>query len=436
MCPHLTYLGGIIIDNSTLEALQYMIDNGKIDLAQVQEEMEMKKREELLAMNPWSISAPKSDKWWRSYIPDETKPNKRRQIKKSSKKAVEDEIIAYWRQQSENPTIEEVFTEWDDRRLQLGKISKATHLRNRQTYDRHYKEFGKRRIKSISPEDIEEFLEEQIPKYEMTAKAFSNLKTITRGFLKRAKKRKLISFNVEELFQELDVSDTDFKKVIKEDYEEVFNDEEMSKMMKYLIENLDTLNLGILIMFVTGERIGEVVTLKHEDFSTNTINIRRTETRYRDDSGKYVCEVKDFPKSQAGVRTVVLPEDYEWITKEVKKQNPDGEYVFVKDGSRVTAQAMRMRLRRLCKNLGIYHKSPHKIRKTYGSILLDNNVDKRFVTGQMGQTDIMCTEEHYHRNRRSIDKKSRILSDIPEFQAKQKHPIPLQDACLPSCLPS
>ncbi|MDO4274290.1 MAG: hypothetical protein Q4D16_11520 [Eubacteriales bacterium] len=54
------------------------------------------------------------------------------------------------------------------------------------------------------------------------------------------------------------------------------------------------------IMFVRGIRIGEVVALKHEDFIANAFNIRRTETRYIDDSGKFVCDVADFPKSQAG----------------------------------------------------------------------------------------------------------------------------------------
>ena len=77
---------------------------------------------------------------------------------------------------------------------------------------------------------------------------------------------------------------------------------------------------------------------------------------------------------------------------------------------------MRMRLKRVCKKLNIYHKSPHKIRKTYGTILLDHNVDNRLIMEQMGHTDIACTENHYHRNRRSLDAKSQILSSIPEFK--------------------
>ena len=77
---------------------------------------------------------------------------------------------------------------------------------------------------------------------------------------------------------------------------------------------------------------------------------------------------------------------------------------------------MRARLWRICKKLGIYNKSPHKIRKTYGSILLDNHIDNKVIIDQMGHTDILCTEEHYHRNRKSIDVKSQLISSIPEFQ--------------------
>ncbi|MBP3468172.1 MAG: site-specific integrase, partial [Lachnospiraceae bacterium] len=206
---------------------------------------------------------------------------------------------------------------------------------------------------------------------------------------------------------------------IKEDYEEVFDDEEMGKMIDYLQKNLDVENIGILLMFVTGIRVGELVGLKHSDFKNNTFKIRRTETRYLGSEGKYVYDIKDFPKSEAGVRTVIVPTDYGWLCKKIKGLNPFGEYIFTnQSGKRLTTQAIRMRLKRLCKKLGIYHKSPHKIRKTYGSILLDNHIDNALITGQMGHTDIATTENHYHRNRKTLEKKTDILSKVPELQVK------------------
>ena len=397
------------------DILQFIISNGIIDINDVRNSIEVMKRKELLEKHPYKIWEGKDGKWY-TYLPDDKRGRVQRE--RNSQKEIEDIVVGYWKAQMENPTIQEIFNEWNDHRLELKKISNATHLRNRQIFNRHYGEFGQQKIKSITEEDFSEFLESQIPEHELTAKAFSNLKTITRGFLKRAKKRKLIYFNVEELFQELDTSEVDFKKVIKEDYEEVFDEEETDKMIGYLKDNPDMMNLGIMLMFVTGARIGEIVALKHSDFSGNTFKIRRTETRFSNPEGKYVCEVKEFPKSQAGVRTVIIPEDYAWITKAIKRQNPFGEFIFVKDGVRISTQAMRMRLKRVCKKLNIYHKSPHKIRKTYGTILLDNHIDNKLIMGQMGHTDIACTENHYHRNRKSIDQKSQIISSIPDFMAK------------------
>lgn len=190
----------------------------------------------------------------------------------------------------------------------------------------------------------------------------------------------------------------------------------MSLMLEYLSANPDMENLGILLMFVTGASVGEVVALKHEDFENNTFKIRRTETRYRDQDNKYVCDVKEFPKSQAGVRTAIIPEDFSWLVRAIQRQNPFGEYIFVKNGKRISTHAIRMRLKRICAKLNIYHKSPHKIRKTYGTILLDNHIDNKLIMGQMGHADILCTENHYHRNRRSINQKSQILSSTPEFK--------------------
>ncbi len=394
--------------------MQFIIQSGIINFDDVQNSMEAMKRKELLEKHPYKIWQGKDGKWY-TYLPDDKKG--RTLKKRTSQKAIEDDVISYLKTELENPTIIEVFHEWNDRRLELKKISDATHLRNKQVFNRHYKEFGKRRIKSVDADMIGEFLETQIPRHNLTAKAFSNLKTVTRGFLKRAKRRKLINFSVEELFQEIDISEADFKKVIKEDYEEVFSEEEMPVIMNYLEDNPDMMNLGILLMFVTGARIGEIVALKHSDFEGNNFKIRRTETRFTDAAGKYVHIVKEFPKSQAGVRTAIIPKDYEWLVRAVKLQNPFCEYIFMKDGERISTQAMRMRLKRICKKLGIFHKSPHKIRKTYGSILLDNHIDNKLIMEQMGHTDILCTEEHYHRNRKNLDKKSRIISEIPEFKA-------------------
>lgn len=403
----------ICLDFSNEEILKYAIQCGIINISTIQTEIEMNERKKYLEMHPYK-------KWkdnkgnWNTYLPDKVKGRVRK--KKKHEKDIDELIIEYWKEESENPTITEVFNEWNDRRLELKKISPSTHHRNKQCYKRHYSEFGLKKIKGLESDDIIDFLEEQIPKYNLTSKAFSNIKGITKGFLKRAKKRKLISWNIEEALYDLDVSDSDFKKVIREDYQEVFDEDEMPIVLNFLIENIDRRNMAIILMFVTGMRIGEVVSLRNENLEKDFIKVRCTETRYVDSDNHYIYDVKEYPKSDAGVRSVVIPNGYMWIYDMIKILNPFGEYVFVNEkGERLTTVAIRRRLERVCVNLNIYRKSPNKIRKTYGSILLDNNIDTRLVINQMGHSEISCTETHYHRNRRSIEKKKEIISEIPEF---------------------
>ena len=394
--------------------MKYAVANGMIDLSYVQEQIEMNRRKELLEKHPYKIWEGKDGKW-RTYIQD-NQNYERRMIKRNSLEAVEDVVVEHIKKEMDNPTIEEVFYEWNNRRAELGKISKPTQERNDQVFRRHYSDFGKKRIKSVTESDINDFMEEQISYHNLSAKAFSNLKGITKGLLKRAKKRNLTNISIDEIFADMDLTDTSFKKTIKEDNQEVFNDEEFKRAFDYLTSNLDTKNIGILLMFVSGVRVGELVALKHSDFEGNTFKVRRTETRVARGTGGYDYLIKEFPKSAAGVRTVVVPETYSWLLNKIKLCSPFGEYIFCdENGDRMTTNCIRRRVERMCTKLNLIRKSPHKIRKTYGSILLDNNIDRRFITSQMGHTDITTTENYYHRNRRSIEAKTEILNKVPEF---------------------
>lgn len=398
------------------ELLKYAIESGMIDLQHLQAEIDMKERRQYLNQHPYSIWQGKSDNKFYTYLPDDKK--KRILVKRNTEEEIQNVVINYWKEQELNPTLQEVFDEWNDRRLELKKIVPSTHERNQQVFRRHYKEVATKRIRSVTEDWIMDFLEQQIAIHKLTAKAFGNLKSITKGFFKRAKRRKLIDLSIEDVLNDMDLSDRDFHKVIKEDYEEVFSEEETDKMMEYLQSNLDVKNLGILLIFVTGLRVGELVALKHEDFNGNIIKIRRTEVRYTDGHGKNEYIIKEFPKTEAGVRSAIIPADFTWLADRLKLLNPFGEYIFTDNGKRLTTNTIRRRLTRTCKKLDIYAKSPHKIRKTYGSILIDNNLDARLITDLMGHTNISTTEQHYHRNRKTMIKKAQIIANIPEFQVK------------------
>lgn len=385
--------------------MKYAVEHGMIDMSSVLKEIEVAKRQELLKNYPYAIWQAKDGKWYSRVMEN----GKRKLKKRSTREEIEDIII---QSLNPSPTWQDVFEEWNEWRTNLKKISPATKLRYEKTFDKHFTDFGQWKVNETKPIDIINFLEEQIPKYQMTAKAFCNLKTIMRGMIRRAKKQGYCDYTV-DILNEVETSDKEFKRNYKEDYEEVFNVEEMSTIMKYLQNNLDSKNMAIMLMFVSGMRVGEVVALKHEDIGEGYVKVRRTETMYKVD-GKAVYDVKDTPKTEAGIRTVVLPIEYGWLLEKIKHISST-DWVFASDGRRMRVKMIQARLYRICDKLGIYRKSPHKIRKTYVSILLDNHVDQRTVIDQVGHSDISISERYYHRNRKSIEDKQDIFSKISEL---------------------
>ena len=390
------------------------IANGTIDMSVLDDIKKREEEKELLARHPYKIYL--SSEGWSVYLPDNTAKHKRKKVRRKNKSDVEKAIIDYQRSLIKNPTIREIFEEWNQNRLEIGKIAETTYMRNKQIFARHFKEFGERRIADIQPEEIADFLEKEISRCNLTAKSFANLKGLTKGVLKRAKKQKLFQHPVQEIFDDLDISDCFFAKTIHEDSEEVFDELETRTVMEYCLNNQDLRNLGILLMFLTGMRVGEVSALKHNDIHDCAIDIRRTETRKAKSSGGYSYPVKAYPKTRAGVRTVIVPEQYKDIVAKLYEMSADREYIFMEGDIRIDTFKIRKRLTKICKELGIVHKAPQKIRKTYGSILLDAGIDQKLITDQMGHSDISITEKYYHRNRKSLERKSKIISSIPDFQ--------------------
>ncbi len=79
-----------------MEILKYIEENGIIDLTYVQEQIEMKKREEILKKHPYSIWFNEKENVWYSYLPDSSKTNNRRKIKRKNKNDLEKIICDYY----------------------------------------------------------------------------------------------------------------------------------------------------------------------------------------------------------------------------------------------------------------------------------------------------------------------------------------------------
>jgi integrase len=302
-------------------------------------------------------------------------------------------------------------------KLDYGEIKK-------QSYDKYcadYKRFFPKdsficvkKFKNITEDDLERFIKTTIRDLELTRKAYSGLVTLLNGIFKYGKKLGHTTISISTFIKDLYLPKNIFKKNFKDKKKEVFMEEEIPIIIGYLRENPDMWNLGLLLQFQTGARIGEISTLKRDDIKKHSILIRRTEIKIKEGK-KWTLAVSELPKTDAGYREIILPPSAQWTIDKIFELNPDGDFLFMDKGKRIRENTYNKRLNIICEKLNLAHRTTHKIRKTYGTTLLDNDVNDSFVAEQMGHTDVSTTRKLYYYSNKSYQTKLDQISEAIDF---------------------
>lgn len=393
------------LDNNTNitndDILQYALSNGIINIEDVQEKIAMREKEELLSKHPYKIWGSKDGKWY-TYLPDESRG--RILKKRNNRKDIENIVIEYIKNQEENkknPCFGEVYEEWINEKSTFEEIEKNSITRYKSDFKRFFPKdstFFNIKVREIKDADIEKFVKITIKEKKLSAKSYSGLRLIITGVLKYAKREGYTEYSVSNFFNDFYLPKKIFFRKVKCNNDEIFNKDELKHLITYLWENPTSINYGLILQFLTGIRVGELSSLKIEDNSVNGIlRISRTECTYFDeDKNKRITYVKDFPKTENGIRNIILPNSAQELLNLVKEKNPNGDYLFMKNGKRITERMFNYHLQKSCREIGIKPRSTHKVRKTYASLLLSNHIDESIVLNQMGHKNISTTHSYYH----------------------------------------
>lgn len=402
------------------ELLNYAVQTGIISLDTMLNDIAIMERKEILAQHVYSITTTtdkSGKKIFSTYLPnpDGTRLFRRR----NSLEELENVIVDFYKALQEEIYIENVFYEWIDRKLEFGEIQKASYDRYVNNYKRFFQytniPISKKKFKNINEDDLETFIKTTIRDLELTRKAYAGLRTLIRGIFKYGKKKKYTSVSITEFFGDLELPNNLFKRRIVDKQKEVFMENEIPLVINYLKRNPDIYNLGILLAFQTGLRVGELSTLKAGDFSGRIIKIRRTEDKYRDENDKWVVAVKEHAKTDAGNRDLIIPTTATETVNQILALNHNGTYLFERNGKRIRGNTFNKRLSQICKKLNIPHRTMHKIRKTYGTTLIDSNVDEGFITEQMGHSDISTTKKLYYFSNKTTKNKEKQIENAISF---------------------
>lgn len=394
---------------SNKELLNFAIENGIIDINTIQKQIEMNERKKYLEMHTSRVWQ-STDKKWYTYVEDLTKPSGKKLIKRKTEYELNDFLVEYYKNYVEPQTVEKTYKEWIDKKEKFGEISKQTIQRYDDDFNKYFSKIAKVEIKYITEDFLDDFIVSNIKEYNMKSKAWSNLRIIVRGMFLLAKKRGYTNIKIIDYLKELDLSSKLFNHEIKQKQFVIYNQKEINTILDYILESKSLNDIAIQFAIYTGMRVGEIVALKWEDIKEDYIFVNRTQIRYNDDSGKRVHEIRDFPKTEAGIREVPIVPQLKRIIKKLREINPFTMYLFEKGGECIHKHSVCTRLYNLCDKFNFPRKGMHAIRKYFITKLINAKVEKNIIIAIVGHTDFETTEEHYYEDNNELSyKASRVI---------------------------
>ncbi len=132
-------------------------------------------------------------------------------------------------------------------------------------------------------------------------------------------------------------------------------------------------------------RIGELKALRWDDIKGDYIYVHA----FMNEKNEIIPYCKGH--TEAGMRYLPLTNACKRILNEVKRVNPDSEYIFIKDSRPLATVTFNRRIKKCCEGLGIEYRSSHKVRFSTASILHKNGATTTELQEMLGHTTLTMT---------------------------------------------
>ncbi len=166
----------------------------------------------------------------------------------------------------------------------------------------------------------------------------------------------------------------------------------MKEISELLDTNMTVLDKAILeLLYAAGLRVSELADIQNNNIDLNSKYIRcigkGSKERIVPIGNKACIAIKKYLKER------------EYI---VKKFNLNTKYLFIKDnGKKITRQDIYVFIRELGKNIN-KEISPHTIRHSFATHLLENGADLRVVQELLGHSDVSTTQLYTHISKKRL----------------------------------
>ena len=381
-----------------------------IDLAYVQEQIEMTKREKLLKTHPYSIWSGQNGYWY-TYLP---KDDGGRLLKKrKSESAIQDLLVDYYLEKQQTSkkksehSFEACYQQWRGRQEMYGRRPE-TLVKYDADYRRFFEDskFAQMEIDKITEDDISFFIIDTIKRMHLKEKAGKSLWGYIRGVFRWAKLNRKIK---EDPTEHVDIRmfDKFYNRTKAPMNRRVVADDALKLILQQVAKDHQDkpwliTSYAIELAANTGMRVGELSALRWSNvlLQERVIIICESEIRDRVNKKFHITKTKNgkervYPMSDAlveffeNLRAVKREQGISDGCSYEDEQGNElvGDFVFTNAEGRIHAQAISDCIKIKCQQAGIEPVSIHALRRTLNSKMRCSGVSATVAASLLGHTE-------------------------------------------------
>ncbi len=275
--------------------------------------------------------------------------------------------------------------------INRSRIKESTYVKYSGMLEKHIKpRLGGCLVHSLSAPVIEEFSHDLLCQEELSPKTVKDILTMLHCVIKYAFK---------QLPEPMPMIEIVYPKVPKNEMRVLTRDEQ-SRLIQYLLQDMDECKFGVLLALLTGMRIGEICALRWEDVSLTeqTVRVRSTMQRLRDLDGDSIRKTKVIisqPKSDNSARVIPLTDCALGLCRSRWCSDPDA-FVLTGEADRyVEPRSMQYRLERYTRDCGLEGVHFHSLRHTFATRCVEVAFEIKSLSEILGHSSPRITLERY-----------------------------------------
>ena len=274
-------------------------------------------------------------------------------------------------------------------------IKESTYATYTNIIENHLKPvLGKKKINNITNEDLQNFIILKLSTSKknlekgLALKTVKDMTVLIKNTLKTATQNKLIPF---QNFQ------CKFPSSFSKSHLKTFSVEEQKILFKYLINNQNSKNLGILLCLQTGLRLGEICGLQWQDINLekSTLTICRTLQKIyiKEKNKSYSKTIISTPKTKTSNRIIPLNIDFINLIKPFQQNK--NNYFITNSTNYLKPHCYRYYYQKLLHFLNLPKLRFHSLRHTFATQAVELGIDCKTISEILGHANMNTTLNLY-----------------------------------------